>query len=201
MTVQRQRSPLPRLLFLGALFFLGLLLGQVLALRVPQDALAELEAYLTEFFRLEEAPLSQALLSTLILYFRYPLLAFLLGFASIGVVLLPLTGFAFGFFLSFSVCCFTAVFGAGGVGLALAVFGLRCALTIPSFFLLASPSLETAGTLAGIGKKGRRAMPVVYGRDWWFRLAVVCGVLFSGVLLDLMLSPFLLELALGRILN
>lgn len=60
------------------------------------------------------------------LYIRYPLLAFFLGFASIGVVLLPCAALAFGFFLSFSVCCFTASFGGDGVVLALAVLG--CAL-------------------------------------------------------------------------
>lgn len=201
--VRRQRggTEVPRLLFLAAFFLLGLVLGQVVALRVPQDTLAELEAYLTEFIHLEKLPLSDTVGSTLVLYFRYPLLAFLLGFASIGIVFLPLTGFAFGFFLSFSVCCFTAIFGSGGVALALAIFGFRCALTIPGFFLLAVPSLGASGTLAGVGKKGRRAMPVVYGKDCWLRLAVVCGVLLAGVLIDLMISPYLLDLALGRILT
>ena len=203
MTVQRQRvgTELARLLFLAALFFLGLLLGQVMALRVPQDTLAELKAYLTEFLSLEELALSDTVGSTLVLYFRYPVLAFLLGFASIGVIFLPLTGLVFGFFLSFSVCCFTAVFGSGGVALALAIFGLRCALTIPGFFLLAVPSLGASAALAGFGKRGRRTAPVVYGKDCWLRLAAVGGVLLGGVLIDLMISPYLLELALGRILN
>lgn len=196
-----QRGPLGRLLFLSLLFFGGLLLGQAAAVRVPEAALAELQAYLTDFFSLERRPLPEMAVSTLVLYFRYPLMAFLLGFASIGVIFLPLAGLAFGFFLSFSVCCFTAVFGSGGVLLALAVFGLRCGLTIPGFFLLAAPSLGTAAALAGTGKRGRRSLPVVYGRACWLRLAVVCGVLLAGVLLDLMISPWLVEIVLGRILS
>ena len=75
--------------------------------------------------------MANMVLSALVLYFRYPLLAFLLGFASIGIVLLPCLTVAFGFFLSFSVCCFTAAFGPGGVLVALAVFGLRCLVTRP----------------------------------------------------------------------
>lgn len=76
----------------------------------------------------------QAMLSALVLYYRYPLFAVLLGFASIGVALLPCLTAAFGFSLSFSVCCFTASFGGNGVLLALAVFGVRCAVTLPVFF-------------------------------------------------------------------
>lgn len=203
LTVQRRRgSPeLPRLIFLAVFFLLGLVFGQAIALRVPREILAELKAYLGEFLCLEHLAVSETVLSTLLFYFRYPLLAFLLGFASIGVIFLPLTGLAFGFFLSFSVSCFTTIFGRNGVLLALALFGFRCAVTIPAFFLLAVPSLNASGTLAGIGKKGRRAMPVVYGKECWLRLAVVCGVLFAGVLVDLMISPYLLDFVLRRILN
>ena len=134
MVVQRQRRgaagsnfPLSRLLFLALLFLCGVILGQLFALQVPESTGAELESYLSEFLQLErESSLSGAAVSTLVLYFRYPLLAFLLGFASIGILLLPAVSLAFGFFLSFSVSCFTASFGGDGVLLALAVFGLRC---------------------------------------------------------------------------
>lgn len=205
MTGKRQRTgaaafPLSRLLFLAAFFMLGVFLGQVMALRVPSQTAAELKEYLSQFLLVEDLSMSGTVLSTLVLYFRYPLLAVLLGFASIGVVLLPLTGFAFGFFLSFSVCCFTASFGYGGVMLALAVFGWRCVVTIPCFFLLAVPSFGASGALAGLSMgKGRRTTPVVYGRSWWFRVAVVTGVLLAGVCVDLMISPFLLHLALDRL--
>ena len=141
-----------------------------------------------------------ALLSTAVLYLRYPLLAFFLGFASVGVILLPCTALAFGFFLSFSVCCFTATFGAHGVILTLAVFGLRCLLTLPCFFVLAAASLETSAALAGASfGSGRRLRAVVYGRDWWLRFGAAVVVLLLGVCLDLLLSSRLLGLALAQI--
>lgn len=195
-------SQLPRLLLLALFFFLGVILGQVLLQRVPDATGAELERYLSDYVRLDGArqEAAGALLSALVLYLRYPLLAFFLGFSSVGAVLLPCTALAFGFFLSFSVCCFTATFGPGGVLLTLAVFGIRCLVTLPCFFLLAVPSLETSVALAQASfQRGRRPMSALYGQDCWLRFGGILLVLLAGVCLDLMLSPWLLGLALEQI--
>lgn len=137
-----------------------------------------------------------------LIYFRYPLFAFLLGFASIGVVLLPCVTAAYGFFLSFSVCCFTAAFGVDGVLLALAVFGLRCMVTLPCYFLLAAASWGTSAGLAAVSfGRGRRTAPVVYGRACWVRFGACCLALLAGVCAELFLSPVLLRLMLERILG
>ena len=98
-----QLPTLPRLLLLALFFLAGVLLGQVLSGRVPDTTGDELRRYLEDYVRLggEGAPTAQTALSALVIYFRYPLLAFLLGFASIGVVLLPCVTAAYGFFLSF----------------------------------------------------------------------------------------------------
>ena len=203
MRVQRCRTGMPMLglVFLAALFFLGLLLGRSAALRVPESTLLELESYLKEFLTLERSPLSETFFPTVILYARYPLMAFFFGFTWAGVVLLPLAGMVFAFFLSFSVCCFTAVFGSGGVLLALAVFGLRCVLTVPCFFLLAVSSLERSCALALAGKHGRRAEKVSEGKRRWLHLAAAAAVLSAGVLMELLLAPHLLRAALHGILN
>lgn len=191
----------PRLLFLALFFLLGTILGQVLAGRVPEEAGRELTEYLRSYVTLEAECSSQVVLSTLMLYFRYPLMALLLGFASIGVVLLPGMTAAFGFFLSFSVCCFTAAFGEDGVLLALAVFGLRCAVTLPCYFLLAVPAWGTAASLAGASfGRGRRVGRIVYGPEWWHRAAVCGAVLLAGMGIDLYCSPWLLQRALERVL-
>ena len=117
------------------------------------------------------------------------------------MLLLPLVTGAFGFFLSFSVCCFTAAFGPGGVLLALAVFGLRCAVTLPCYFLLAVPALERSAALACLSLGGGRcSAPVDYGRKWWSRLAVISGALAAGMCTDLMLAPWVLRQLLERIL-
>ena len=191
-----------RLLFLALFFFAGILLGQVFSSRVPDTTGDELARYLKDFLKVgEEDPSPRAVLSAAVLYFRYPLAAFLLGFASIGVLALPLVTGVFGGFLSFSVCCFTASFGPDGVLLALAVFGLRCAVTLPCYFLLAVPSMEQAMALASLSfGRGRRTAPVVYGRAWWSRLAVLSGVLLAGMCADLMLTPLFLRQLLERML-
>ena len=188
------------LLLLALFFFAGIVLGQVFSGQVPDATGDELTRYLTDFLKVEE-PSSPAALSAAVLYFRYPLAAFLMGFASIGVLLLPMMTGAFGFFLSFSVCCFTAAFGFDGVLLALAVFGLRCAVTLPCYFLLAVPSLERSVALACLSLGGgRRSTPVLYGREWWSRLAVISGVLLAGMCADLMLAPWVLRQLLERML-
>lgn len=196
-------AALPRLCLLALCFLAGVLVGQVLAGRVPDATGDELSRYLADYVRVGGSGGVSAgtALQALVVYFRYPLLAFLLGFASVGVVLLPCATAAFGFFLSFSVCCFTAAFGADGVLLALAVFGLRCAVTLPCYFLLAAPAWGKSAALARVSfGRGRRAAPVAYGRCWWLRLAVCGAVLLAGVCADLILSPWLLRLVLERLL-
>lgn len=196
------RRQLSRLLLLALFFFAGVILGQVFSSRVPDATGDELTCYLTDFLKVGEGELSpRTALSAAVLYFRYPLAAFLLSFASIGVLLLPLVSGAFGFFLSFSVCCFTAAFGPDGVLLALAVFGLRCAVTLPCYFLLAVPAFDRSAALAFLSfGGGRRSAPVLCGRAWWSRLAVVSGALLAGMCADLMLAPWFLRQLLERIL-
>ena len=193
------KQPLIRLLFLAFFFFAGVILGQVFSSRVPDATGEELTRYLTDYLQVEGELTPRAALSAAVLYFRYPLAAFLLGFASIGVLLLPFATGAFGFFLSFSVCCFTAAFGPDGVLLALAVFGLRCAVTLPCYFLLAVPSLERSMALACLSF-GRGRAPVVYGREWWSRMAVIWGVLLAGMCAELMLTPWFLQQLLEQML-
>lgn len=196
-----QSAPLPRLLLLALFFLGGILLGQVLSGRVPDATGDELGRYLTDYLCLDDGTgrTASAALSAAVIYFRYPLLAFLLGFTSLGLLLLPCVTAAYGFFLSFSVCCFTAAFGADGVLLALAVFGLRCAVTLPCYLLLAVSSWGTSAALASLSfGKGRRAAPVIYGRSCWLRCGCVMAVLLAGMCLDLFLSPWLLRLVLER---
>lgn len=186
---------LPLGLLLLALFFLaGILLGQVSAGRVPASAGEELERYLRGFLELEGEAAPGAAAAAALLYLRYPLAAFLLGFSSIGVVLIPCLTGAFGFFLSFSVCCFTAAFGPKGVLLALAVFGLRCAVTLPCYFLLAAPSWRASGALMSLSfGRGRRSAAPVCGRACWTRLWGAAAVLAAGICAELLLTPYFLQ--------
>lgn len=197
-------SPFPRLVFLALFFLLGVILGQVLSGNVSPSAGTELQTYLRDYVRFESSlqTLPETVGSALLLYLRYPLLAFLLGFASAGILLLPCVTVAYGFFLSFSVCCFTATFGAAGALLALAVFGLRTLVTLPCFFLLAVPSWEASASLASLSfGRGRRMAAVTYGKSCWLRLAVCMVVLLIGVCLELSFGPWLLHAVLGHVLG
>lgn len=197
-----QSAPLSRLVFLALFFLGGVFLGQVLSGRVPDATGDELGRYLTDYLRLDGGTAERrAALSTAVIYLRYPLTAFLLGFTSLGVLLLPCATAAYGFFLSFSVCCFTASFGTEGVLLALAVFGLRCAVTLPCYLLLAVPAWGASAALASMSfGQGRRVAPVDYGRRFWLRSGAVLAVLAAGICLDIFLTPWLLQLVLERIL-
>ena len=192
-----------RLLLLAFFFVCGILMGQALSARGAEGTAGELREYLEGYLSLpEEKGFWETLPSSLFLYFRYPLLAFLLGYLGAGVALLPLSAAAFGFSLSFSVCCFTAAFGVDGVLLAVAVFGLRCMVTLPCYFLLAAASWGTSAGLAAVSfGRRRRTAPVVYGRACWVRFGACCLALLAGVCAELFLSPVLLRLMLERILG
>lgn len=181
-----------------AVFFLaGAVLGQVLARRTPELVDAELVQYLTDYCTLDTDETSTGLvfLSALLIYFRYPFAAFLLSFAAPGAVLLPLVSAVFGFFLSFSVCCFAGTFGNMGILLAVAVFGLRCIVSLPCFFLLAVPALQRSSlALAGIFTgKGKRVLKPRQGAEQWLGLAILAAILLAGALAEVFIPPALLQ--------
>ena len=185
-------------------FLLGMAAAYPAPRSISTDALAQLGAYVQSYAQLADGRSQQpvSVLSAAAAYLRYPLLAFLFGLSAAGVALIPLLCAAQGFFLSFSVCCFTAAFGVDGVLLALAVFGLRCMVTLPCYFLLAAASWGTSAGLAAVSfGRGRRTAPVVYGRACWVRFGACCLALLAGVCAELFLSPVLLRLMLERILG
>ena len=196
-----QPSFFPRVFFLALFFASGVFMGRFFAEHMATAAGRELEEYLRRYVLLESETTMQTVISTVVLYVRYPLMAVLLGFASIGIALIPALAVVFGFFTSFSVFCFVATLGTDGVWLSLAAFGLRCAITLPCFLMLASSSWENAGNLTALSfGRGRRVSPVVYGRSWWIRVAICLVVLLLGVCVDLMLVPFCIQWVLTQVL-
>jgi len=174
-------------------------MGQAFSSAAAETTGQELTTYLRGYLSLEPELSGRTAVSALVLYFRYPLLALLLGYSSIGVILLPMTAAAFGFFLSFSVCCFAAAFGSDGVLLALAVFGVRCLISLPCFFLLAVSAWENSAALASFGR-GRRTASVHRGRFYWQRTGLCTAALLAGACFEWFCSPWLLRLVLERIL-
>ena len=102
---------------------------------------------------------------------------------------------AFGFSLSFSVCCFAAAFGGAGVLLALAVFGIRSLVSVPGFFLLAVPALRSAALRSSLPfGRGKRVASAESKTGRWKRLFAVSAALLAALLLESALSPGLLRL-------
>ena len=187
------------LLILSAMYLAGVLVGQALAGKVSADLQAELHRYLTDYLLLdrEQISVAETAWNTLMLYVRYPLMAFLLGFASVGVFLLPVSAFLLGLGLSFSVGCFTTAFASAGMLLCCASFGLRVLVTLPCFLTLAVPAWAASRQLLLLSfGRGRRSTAVIFGRVYWIRFGIVLGVLLAGVCADLLLTPWLLELVL-----
>ena len=187
------------LLSLGllAVFFLaGMLWGKVSAQKNPDDISVELYQYLLDYCALEtgEEGHGWTFLSALLVYFRYPLIAFFLGFVLQGTPLLLLISAAFGFFLSYAVCCFAGAFGKTGLLMAIAVFGLRSLITIPCFLVLAAPAIQRAASLvsAKFFDRGKR-LRMQPGLEWWLVMCIVSAVLLAGALLEVFLTPILLE--------
>lgn len=80
---------------------------------------------------------------------RWPLLALLLGFTALGLLGLPLLFVVRGFLLAFSIASFVRLFGGVGCLLALLVFGVSGALSVPVLFVLGVQGLLAARVLAG----------------------------------------------------
>ena len=164
-------------LFLAAGVLAGFLAGRAVA---PEDLLS-LSRYVTGYARLNaEEPRSAGLWQVLWTYLRYPAAAFLLGCTAWGVMLIPLTCAAQGFFLSFAVQCFAAALGKQGVVLALAALGLRCLFTIPCLLTIAADSFACAW------RRAERQKPEVRDR----RSVIICVfVLLTGTVAECALVP------------
>ena len=183
-----------RSLVLALFLVSGVLTGYAAALRSTPGTADELRRLLDAFRSSDRAGIDMAAaLRTLVCYFRAPVLAFLLGFASIGVIALPLLLAAQGFVLSFSLISFAGALGREGFVLLLALFVLRLLFVLPGTFLTAGAAMDKARLLFAISLgRGKRAAPVLYGADYWYRFAVTCVCLLIGSALELWLTPLLL---------
>lgn len=186
---------LPLNTLLPALFLLiGIVSGYACAGRFALGSGAELRTFLDGSLTGPAArPMSFDLIAeTLVCYFRAPFFAFLLGFASIGVVCLPLLFAAQGFVLSFSLVSFAVAFGRDGFLFLIALFAVRLLFVLPCTFLLGSASMERSYALALLSLGGKRTRPVVYGAAYWYRCFACCVCLLIGSALELWLVPLML---------
>ena len=165
MKLRRRRMPVlqppkARLYILCLFLAAGILAGFLAGRAVASEDLLSLSRYVTGYARLNaEEPRSAGLW---------------------GVMLIPLTCAAQGFFLSFAVQCFAAALGKQGVVLALAALGLRCLFTIPCLLTIAADSFACAW------RRAERQKPEVRDR----RSVIICVfVLLTGTVAECALVP------------
>ena len=183
---------------LAILFAVGILLGYFAARRFSQISAAELQRYFTALLTVysKERITAEMVLHTLWAYFRTPLAVFLLGFASVGVVLIPGLCVFQSFAFSFALFCYLCAMGRSGFWLMLAVFAVRFAVVLPCTMYLCALTFRNARSLAlyTLGR-GKRVQPVRYSASYFYAFAACCIVLLLGALLELILVPRILLLS------
>lgn len=139
-----------RSLLLALFFLTGSLVGYLCARSWDSVAQTALSGYLTDYCTVYDAGgVTASAGSCVILYFGYTVLTFLLGFASVGVVLIPALAGVFGFLTMYTVSGFVCCFGRQGVLLA-----MGGAHYPPSFYI------------AVLFCHGRSGMAAVYGVEY-----------------------------------
>lgn len=153
----RQSAEIPlSMLALAAFFLLGAVLGGMVAARGAAAMGGELRRYLEGYLalRIEGAPSSAAVWQTMVCFFRASAAVFLLGFASIGVALIPAVCAAQGFLYAYSLLCFASGLGQDGFFLLPVLFALRLMLVLPCTLLLGSARLgDLARSCSLIGRR------------------------------------------------
>ena len=188
-----------RALLLAAIFLAGALAGHMYAGRCDTGALS---AYLRDYCAVYDGGgVAVSLSSCIALYFGYGAAAFLLGFASIGVALIPALSGLFGFVTMYTVSCFVRTYGRAGALLALAALAMRLLFCLPCFLALAGEAwpLSIELFLLAFGR-GKRSAPVLYGSRYFLLFVLCVAVLAAGVCCERFLTPVLFRMALGTVL-
>ena len=177
----------------AACFLLGGLVGCLLASHIGGGGQESLAAYVEGFLRAAQAGeiTAPALASLVWDTVRWPLLALLLGFTALGLLGLPLL---------FAVRGFVRLFGGAGCLLALLVFGVSGALSVPVLFVLGVQGLLAARVLAGrVWGDGKTPPP--YGKLYFFRCGACAVALCVSLLLDCFVVPGLVSSLAGTFLS
>ena len=199
---QLRSTSCPQLLLLCLCFICGALIGYFTQKTARPEINAELYDYLQQYADRyahgSYTPVS--FFRVLAVYFRYPLLAFCLGFCALGVYALPLLCAVQGFFLSFSVCCFGAAMGRAGIYMAFTAFGLRVLITLPCLLLLALQAYnrvrQAHRTIRQKSTRTNKAPGVSY-----FILPGICSVvLLFGAILEITFIPRIFQWVVDNIL-
>ena len=188
-----------RELLLALFFLVGALAGHLCARSWDAVAQSALSGYLRDYCAVYDAGgVSASLGGCVLLYFGYTVLVFLLGFASVGVALIPALSGVFGFLTMYTVSAFVCCFGRQGAALAAGALLVRLLFTLPCFFAMAGAAWPLSTELAMLTfGRGRRSAPVLYGSRYFILFVLCVIVLTLGVFCERLLTPLLFRLAMG----
>lgn len=181
----------------GGGFLLGALGGGALAALIGTEG----QAAFSDFFLGYRSALSSGMgLPALGALFwnsiKWPMLAFLLGFTALGVGMVPFLFTLRGCLLSYCIAGLVWAMGGQGVILALVLFGLEAAFTLPVLFVLGAQSWDAARRLDGhIVYRPKLKSPYVGG--YWTRSLLCTAVLILGTLAESAALPTLLKALVG----
>ena len=188
-----------RELLLALFFLVGALAGHLCARSWDAVAQSALSGYLRDYCAVYDAGgVSASLGGCVLLYFGYTVLVFLLGFASVGVALIPALSGVFGFLTMYTVSAFVCCFGRQGAALAAGALLVRLLFTLPCFFAMAGAAWPLSTELAMLTfGRGRRSAPVLYGSRYSILFVLCVIILTLGVFCERLLTPLLFRLAMG----
>lgn len=184
-------SPYSIALGVVALAFLaGITGGCLLSVQGGAAADGAVAEYLSPLAQntLPQPSVSRALISAIL----YPALCFVFGFAIPGIVLIPLTVCARGFFISYAVASCARVFGAsGGTLFSLSLLGPPLLLSLPCLFLLGAYGL--LGSRALLGSALKRPSAPIKGN--FLRFGIALCALAASAAVEIYLCPLLATFA------
>lgn len=200
----RMKRPGPQVLFslLPAIFFIfGGIAGILYSRACDEVSRAAFRAYLSDYCLLfDRGGVTTSLFRCLLLYMGYTCGAFLLGFSSLGLILIPCLACLFGFTSFYTVACFEMTFGSSGVVLASALIAMRLLFTLPCFLITASESLPLSLRLARLTVgRSKRVEQVSYNSRYFVLFILCCVFLLVGVCCERLLMPALFRAAIEKL--
>jgi len=127
---------------------------------------------------------------------KYPILTFFLGFAPLGVAIIPVIIGIKGYFLAFAVGAIMKIYGTSGVLLSVSIFGFQALLLVPGLIVLATQCFSTAAVQARILL---RRQPSIAGSVFSKKFFLISGACFftfiSLILIEFFITPYLTSYA------
>ena len=177
-------------------FALGILSGLFAAGHLSTAQKEGLNTYIDAYAKscTQEQRPAALLFSAWSVYFRYPLIFFLLGWCVLSTFLVPMLCFVQGFCLSFAITSFVSVMGSSGIYLALSVFGMRCLITLPCSFWLALWALSNSTKVSQKYRRQRTKQKIPR------MLGCIPVILLIGSLAEISIVPKMINAAITKFL-